>query len=131
VTGGVAAHAAPSFGSGWLHVKNQGSAKCVDVRDQSDDPGALLRQVGCKDIDGQQFELGAQMNYCSGVPKQRFHLVRVSDGPVVYYALEPAHVNGFCLRADPRGPTTNTALILQFQCNGDPAEHWNFYRLTP
>jgi hypothetical protein len=157
ITGGVAAHAATPSSTGWLHLKNQGSAQCFDVRNQSTSPGASLQQAACKDIGGQQFQLGtfsdgtnslsarnsglcvevtfagtvewvpAQMNQCSGALHQRFHIVPVSNGPVVYYALEPAHVTGFCLRVDPRGPTTSTALILQFRCNGDPAEHWSFF----
>jgi hypothetical protein len=157
MSGGSAAHADTRIDIGWLHIKNQGSGKCFDVRDQSSDPGALLQQVDCKNILGQQFELTeypdgtyslealnsllcaevtyggmgdwvpVQMNHCSGTAKQRFHVVPVTVGPVVYYAIEPAHVSGFCLRVDPRGPDTNTAEILQFRCDGNSAEHWSFY----
>jgi hypothetical protein len=141
----------------WVHVKNQHSGKCLDIRDQSSSPGAPLQQVECKDIDGQQFKLSnfsdgtvslvarnsglcaevtfagmgnwvpVQMNYCSGALNQRFHIVAVTGGPVVYYAIEPAHVSGFCLRVDPRGPDTNTAEIMQFGCDGNSSEHWSFY----
>jgi hypothetical protein len=61
-----------------------------------------------------------------GVGNQRFSLVDVTSEPVAYHALEPAHVSGYCLRVDPRGPQTRTASIVQFHCDGDAAEHWRW-----
>lgn len=156
VMSGGSAHAAGPLDNDAVHIINQGSGQCLDVRDQNTSPGAKLQQVECKDIDGQRFKfvpagdgtynivakntglcadvtyggtedwVPIQMYYCNGAGNQRFSLVDVTSGPVAYHALEPAHVSGFCLRVDPRGPQTRTASILQFHCNGDAAEHWRW-----
>jgi endoglucanase len=140
-----------------LHIVNQGSGKCFDVVNQSTSPGAKLQQVGCKDIGGQRFTfvsagngtynivaantglcvdviyagsgnfVPTQLWYCNGAGNQRFAIVDVGAGPVQYHALEPAHVSGYCLRADPQRPLSDNAAVMQFSCNGDSAEHWRWY----